>query len=126
MNRGKHSTEEIKIGQMGVNTWYTHKTSSYITSSYKMSIYKTSSYKMSIYQTSSYRMSRLQNVHVTKRPGYQTSILQNVQITKRPGHKTSSFCKFKNLMDRIKQDPRRLSACPLGTYAVVLCTLQRR
>ncbi len=72
---------------------------------------------------------QLQNVQVTKRPGYKTSILQKVQITKRPGHKMSSFCKFKNLfkkafftkcietpwMDRIKQDPRQLSACPLGT-----------
>jgi hypothetical protein len=53
---------------------YTHKTSSYITSSYKTSVS----------QTSSYRMSRLQNVQVTKRPFYKTSRLQNVLDTKRP------------------------------------------
>ena len=72
---------------------------------------------------------QLQNVQVTKRPGYQTSILQKVQITKRPGHKMSIFVNLKNLfkktfftkgiatpwMDRIKQDPRQLSAGPLGT-----------
>ncbi len=69
---------------------YTHKTSSYLTSSYK-----TSSYKMSIYQTPSYRMSRLQNVQVTKRPFYKRSRLQNVQDTKRPVFVNLKTCLIK-------------------------------
>ncbi len=83
---------------------YTHKTSSYWTSSYKMSRYKTS-----IYQTSSYKMSRLQNVLITKRPYYQTSRIPNVQLpnVQLPNvqlqnvhtsnyYKTSSFFHFSN------------------------------
>jgi hypothetical protein len=103
----------------GIRIQAGQKDSSYITSSYK-----TPSYKTSIYQTSIYRMSRLQNVQVTKRPFYKRSRLQNVQDTKCP-----FFVNLKNLfkktfftkgiatpwMDRIKQDPRQLSAGPLGT-----------
>ncbi len=78
---------------------YTHKTSSYWTSSYKMSSYKTS-----IYQMSSYKTSRLQNVLIAKRPYYQTSRLPNVQLPNvqlqnvhtSNYYKTSSFFLFSN------------------------------
>jgi hypothetical protein len=62
-------------------------------------------------------MSRLQNVQVTKRPFYKRSRLQNVQDTKRPVFVNLKTCLKKpfsqNALDRINQDPRQLSACPL-------------